>query len=107
MGNVLDATGFLEIRYDLAKRIAKEVAKTQRFFIHELPNELHITKAQFDTLTGLEESKSYMSSVDLPDAILPGPVKKAYIFYTPLNAMDVVVVDDPSRNTAESGNRNG
>ncbi len=106
MSHILDATSFLEPSYELAKRIAKEVANTQSFILHELPNELHITQAQFNSLMNLEESVSYMSAVNgIPTLELAGTVKKAYIFYTPHNAMDVVVVDAPATNTPESGNR--
>jgi hypothetical protein len=102
---VLDATTLPETGWDLAKRIEKAVLKTQTGFMRPLPNELHITNAQFESIMHAKNSTSYMASVTNPAANwTSGKFKKAYLFYTPHNAMDVVIVDEPDRNLAEAGN---
>lgn len=96
----LDITGYLELGKDLAKRIQGDVARTQTGFMTDLPNTLYLTNAQFDMLMGLQNQRSYMSAINMKE---PGQVKKAYIYYTPHNAMDVVIVDEEKSNLPEAG----
>jgi hypothetical protein len=97
VNNKLDATGFDQRGPELVDKIAAAVARTQRYFQSELPNTLQITQEQFDSLMTVEQKTSYMAAVNMGD-MYPGLTKKAYIFYTPLNAMDVDVVDQPRSN---------
>lgn len=103
MSNKLDVSSYPERGRELASRIEKDVQRTQKWFIHELPNELHLTLEQFNSLLPLEEQRSYISAVEgIPDLGGAGTTKKAYIFYTPSNAMDVVVIDDIDSNLKEN-----
>lgn len=102
-GKVLDATGLDGEGKHLIQAISDKVKRTQLFIIQDLPNELHITRKQFDSMMNVKNSVSYMSSVESPDNLFSSTVKKAYIFYTPHNAMDVIVVDDDKKNLPEAG----
>lgn len=92
--NQLDVSDFKQTGEALVKAIADHVQATQLVLIRELPNELVITQAQFDNLMTLKNGTSYMSAVDIPSHIKSlGRVKKAYMYFTPFNAMDVKIKD--------------
>jgi hypothetical protein len=102
MSNSLDVTNFPEQGDELVKAVEKHIAGTQRWIVHDLPNEIHITRAQFESMMKAKNGTSYMSAVTNPE-LKVGAVKKAYIFFTPHNAMDVVIVDDQRKNLPEAG----
>lgn len=99
--HTLDVSDYEELGKHLAKKIEQAVLDTQIYIVRDLPNELRLTNDQFESLMKAQNQTSYMTAVDgLPSLV--GKVEKAYIFYTPFNAMDVVVVDKPSKTLLEN-----
>lgn len=80
--DILDIRHFRETGPDLMQRITESVAATQSpLLVIPLPNILVLTRAQFDDLqTDLDRIGDYESA-------------RQMLFITPLNAMDIRVVE--------------
>ena len=83
--NTLDITNLKETGADLIAAILQGVKDTQRTIIQDLPNELLITKAQFNMLQTQPEMYDMFASGE-------------YFYRTPRNVMEVVVKGVPRVN---------
>ncbi len=71
----LDVTDSKKLGRELVDEIYQRVKETQKYIMTTLPNELVITTDQFDTINNGDSNK------------------KGRLFHTPMNVMDVKVVE--------------
>ncbi len=76
---ILDITPLKERGDALKKMIVQGVKDTQKWIIQDLPNELHMTRKQFEMLQTDPEMMGTHNSQD-------------HLYMTPLNVMEVRVV---------------
>lgn len=91
--NTLDISSLPETVKGEALRLAifNAVKDTQSVVVQQLPNELVMTKAQFDNLNPYGDMR-YFGTDDEINPYKP----KDYVWVTPMNAMDIVVKDPDS-----------